>query len=152
MERNYMALIEEFLQLRRIALFGMSRSSLSFSRMVAKDLLRRGYDIVPVNPNAEEIDGLRCLSDVAAVDPMPDAAVIMLAKERSASAVATCAEAGIQRVWLQRGSETLDALAIADEKNMLVVPGECILMHLPDTGLIHRIHRGIDKLTGRYPC
>jgi hypothetical protein len=46
---------------------------------------------------------------------------------------------------------TQDALAIASERNVLVVPGECIFMQLPDTGLIHRIHREIDKVTGRYP-
>ncbi len=40
----------EFLAQKRIALVGVSRQEKDFSRMVLRELVRRGYDVVPSAP------------------------------------------------------------------------------------------------------
>ena len=42
----------EFLAQRRIALVGVSRNPRDLSRTLFRELRRRGYDVVPVNPDA----------------------------------------------------------------------------------------------------
>lgn len=53
--------IEDFLQQKRIAMAGVSRNPASFSVILFKELCRRGYDVVPVNPNTREVQGTRML-------------------------------------------------------------------------------------------
>ena len=49
--------IEDFLAQRRIALIGVSRKLGSFSVPIFQEPTRRGYDVVPVNPNTPEFPG-----------------------------------------------------------------------------------------------
>ncbi|PYX41387.1 MAG: CoA-binding protein, partial [Acidobacteria bacterium] len=49
--------VQDFLALRRIAMVGVSRDPEDFSRKLFREMCDRGYDMVPVNLVAEEIDG-----------------------------------------------------------------------------------------------
>lgn len=151
MNRDYLHLIDEFLGLKRIALVGASRSTRSMSRALMNELVRRGYDVIPVNPNTEDLDGCRYVQSVAEIDPPPDGALIMRARERTADAVRECLDAGVRRIWLHRGCETPHAIDLIREAGATAIPGECMFMYLPDASLIHRIHRAINQFTGRYP-
>ena len=46
---------QEFLAQKRITMIGISRGERSFSAGLFKELRRRGYDGVPVNPKVEEV-------------------------------------------------------------------------------------------------
>jgi uncharacterized protein len=151
MKRNYLHLIEEFLALRRIAIVGASRNQRSFSRALMTELIERGYDVVPVNPHTHDLGGIQCVRTVSELDPLPEGALVILPPDKAAEAVADCADAGIRHVWLHRGSESPEALKRAQEAGIAAIPGECMFMYLPDTSLIHRIHRAINRMTGRYP-
>jgi len=50
-------LIFEFLQGRRIAVAGVSRDPGSAANFVFRTLRDRGYDVSPVNPNAQQVEG-----------------------------------------------------------------------------------------------
>ena len=151
MKRNDRSLIDEFLALKRIAIVGMSRDAGSLSRQLADELLRRGYDIVPVNPHADELSSATCFPSIAAVEPRPDGAIVMLPAVKVDAALTECADAGIHRVWIQRGCVGPSAVTIAEQRGLSIIPGECMFMFLPDAGFIHRLHAGIDRLIGRYP-
>jgi hypothetical protein len=60
------------------------------------------------------------------------------------------AAAGIRHVWLQQGSESLEAITLAAELGLDVVAGECILMFARPTG-IHRAHHWLWQITHRLP-
>ena len=49
--------VEDFLALDRIAMVGVSRNPKDFSRLLFREMCDRGYDMVPINLVAEEIDG-----------------------------------------------------------------------------------------------
>jgi hypothetical protein len=55
--------VEDFLALHRIAMVGVSRNPEDFSRKLFREMCERGYDMVPVNLVAEEIDGRECLEN-----------------------------------------------------------------------------------------
>ncbi len=44
--------IDGFLALKRVAMVGVSRDPRDFSRMLFREMKKRGYDMVPVNPGA----------------------------------------------------------------------------------------------------
>ncbi|HYY72940.1 MAG TPA: CoA-binding protein [Candidatus Bathyarchaeia archaeon] len=96
--------IEDFLAQKRIALIGVSRKPGSFSIPTFQELTRRGYDVVPVNPNLPEFQGRRCFARVQDIQPPVQAALLITSPEVTDTVVRDCAEAGIPRVWMHRGA------------------------------------------------
>jgi predicted CoA-binding protein len=134
----------EFLRARRIAFVGLSRDPKDFSRMIFAELLRRGHDVVPVNPALAEVDGRRAFARVQDVTPPPEAALLMTPPARTDGAVRDCLSAGVRRLWLHRGggagSATPAALALCAEAGAEVVQGLCPFMALEGAGWPHRLH------------
>jgi predicted CoA-binding protein len=99
--------IEDFLAQRRIAMVGISRQPGSFSVQLFKELSRRGYDVVPVNPKTSNIQGRRCFAHVQDIEPPVEAALLMTSPEGTDAVVSDCAEAGIRAFGCigQRGEE-----------------------------------------------
>lgn len=153
--RSSMQVIEDFLAQKRIAMIGVSRDENSFSAHLFKDFCRRGYDMVPVNPNAAEIEGRRCFARVQDVQPPVQAALVMTCPDIAEVVVRDCATAGIQQVWLYRGTKqgavSEAAIKFCQARGIQVVPGECPWMFLPNGDRVHYLHGFVRKITFRYP-
>ena len=156
MAKSSLQAIHEFLGCRRIAMAGLARDSRHFSRTIFRELRSRGYDVVPVNPNASEIEGVRCYARVCDIDPPVEGALLTTTGAASEAVVRDCADAGVKRVWLYRaagrGSVTPGAVSLCEQRGISVVPGECIFMFLRDAGWIHALHGTIRKVVGSYPA
>ena len=140
-----LAQIENFLASRRIAIAGVSRSPSHFTRVVFREFRNRGYDVVPVHPVAAEIEGIPCVSRIADVSPPAEAALILTPAAAAAPLAADCAQSGIHKIWIYRrlGKPLAEAAG--------AISGECPLMYLSNTSVIHRVHGFCRKLTGSYP-
>ena len=147
--------IDDFLSQRRLAFIGLSHDAADFSRIVSRDLKTRGYDVVGVNPKLPASDDFEVAANLAHLAKPVDAAYVMVPASEAMRVVQECNEHGIRRVWLHRGvgegAVSPDAVAYCQEHEMSCVPGECIEMYLENPSLIHRLHRGFRKLTGRFP-
>jgi uncharacterized protein len=147
--------IRNFLGLRRLAVVGVSRNPRDFTRSLFRELLARGYDVVPVHPAATEIEGLPCVPSIAAVSPAPEGVLLLTPPGVSAVVVRECAAAGVASVWMYRaagaGAVSAEAAAWCRSSGIRVVEGECPFMFLPDTAWFHRLHGVCRKLVGSYP-
>ena len=154
-QRASLETIEDFLAQKRIAMAGISRDPANLSVKLFEELSRRGYDVVPVNPNRTEVQGVRCFARMQDIQPPVAAALLMTSPEVTETVVRDCVEAGIRRVWMYggmgNGSVSAKALAFCQERGIQVVPGQCPFMFLPDAAGFHRFHGFIRKITGRYP-
>ena len=148
--------IEDFLGRKRFAVVGVSRGRQDFSRAVFREFLKRGYDPVPVNPEAAEIEGLPCFAHVQDIQPPVDAALLMTSPTVTNTVVRDCAASGVTRVWMHRGggqgAVSDSAVAFCESKGISVIPGECPFMFLPGTSWFHRAHGLVRKITGAYPA
>ena|SRR5436305_1046188 len=147
--------IVDFLAQKRIAFVGVSRSASDFSRQLWAELKRRGYDLIPVNPDAAEIDGVPCSPAVAAIEPRPDGALLLVPPEVTERVVRDCAAAGIPRVWMYRaagsGAVSEEAVRFCADHGISLVAGECPFMFLQGAGAVHTIHGWCRRITGTYP-
>jgi predicted CoA-binding protein len=154
-QRVALETVEDFLAQKRIAIAGISRNPASFSVKLFEELCRRGYDVVPVNPNTVEVQGRRCFARVQDIQPRVEAALLITSPEATETVVKDCAEAGIRRVWMYRaigkGAVSAKAIEFCLGRGIQVVPGECPFMFLPDSAGFHRFHGLIRKITGLYP-
>jgi len=147
--------IDSFLSCRRIGVVGVSRDPKDFSRAVFRAFVERGYDAVPVNAAGGEVDGRRAVRWVGEMQPPPEAALLLTPPAATGQVVRECADAGVKRVWMHRGSGqgavSPEAVALCGEHGIEVVDGECPFMFLPDTGWFHGVHRFFKRLGGRLP-
>ena len=147
--------IEEFLAQKRIAMIGISRNREDFSASLFRELARRGYDIVPVNPRASEVMGRPCFARVQEIQPPVDGALLMTTPEVTDAVITDCAAAGIRRVWMYRaggkGAVSEKAVAFCQKHGIQVVPGQCPFMFLPGSGGVHTLHGLLRKIFGKYP-
>jgi predicted CoA-binding protein len=148
--------IDNFLAQKRIAFAGVSRNPADFSRVLFAELVARGYDVVPVNPHASEIESRTCYSTVSAIQPGVDGALLMTGADEVDPVVEDCAAAGVRHIWLYRaagrGAVTPTAVAFCQRNGIEVVAGECPFMFLPHTQWFHRLHGAFNKITGTYPA
>ena len=136
-----LAAVQDVLAQPRIALAGVSRSERDFSRYIFRELVKRGIDVVPVNPNASEIEGRKCFGSVAVVEPPVTAAIVMTSSDAAPRVVEECGAAKIPRVWLGRGINSPEAVRYCEEHGITYVNGECPMMFLPGGEWFHGLHR-----------
>lgn len=148
-------LIDDFWGQKRLALVGISRDPKDFTRLLLDELIQRGYEVVPVNPNVQELAGQPCFARVQDITPQVDGVLVMTPSNKTDQVVHDCAEAGITRVWMHRGAGTgsvsQTAVDFCHENGIGVVPGFCPFMFMPNTGFIHGVHGFFKKLSGTYP-
>lgn len=150
-----MQAIQDFLRQKRLAVIGVSQKPKDFSRALFHEFLERGYDAVPVNPAAQEIDGQRCFARMQEVSPAVDTVLLMTPPAVTDAVVRDCAAAGVKRVWMFRatgkGAVSDAAVAFCRSNGISVIPGECPFMFLSGGSWVHRVHGLIRRLGGAYP-
>lgn len=133
-----------FLAHRRVALVGASGDPRSFSRAVLRELVGRGYDVVPVHPRLAEVEGRPAFPSVSAARPPVEAALVMTPPARSEAAVRDALAAGVRALWLHRGGgagvASPGALAACREAGVEPVTDLCPFMALPGASWFHRLH------------
>lgn len=148
--------VEDFLALKRIAMVGVSRNPKDFSRHLFREMCSRGYDMVPVNWVANEIDDRESFQCLQAIKPAVEGVLIMTPAYETLRVVKDCAESGIKKVWIYRaggtGAVSEDAIAFCKKNGIQVVEGHCPFMFFRGAGLVHRAHGFFMKLTHRYPA
>lgn len=147
--------IYRFLTKKRFAMIGVSRNASDFSRKLFQEFVGRGYQVIPVNPQSEEIAGVDCFHSIVDVQPPVECALLMVPRASAVRAAAECAEAGVRFVWFYgvRGEKDVDpeAVEFLAGKGINVITGHCPFMFLPDAGFIHRAHGTVWRWLGKYP-
>ena len=135
-----------FTRFKRFAVLGLSRNPKSFSRQACAFLKSEGYELYPVNPNTEVIDGQACYSSVASV-PEVKAAIFFTPPRVTERLLPECKDKGINDVWFQQGSADNAVIKVADELGM-TYKKSCVFMHHPKAGFPHNFHGLIVRILG----
>jgi predicted CoA-binding protein len=150
---NIQPLIKEFLDNKRFAMLGVSRNPKEFSRMLYKDFLTRGYNVLPVNPLATEIDGRTCYAHISEIQPPVTAALLMTPKTGTLSLLKECVANGVSFVWFYgiSGAKDVhpDALQFCQQHGIKHIAGYCPFMFLPSATWYHRLHGCVWKMLGK---
>ncbi len=146
--------IQDFLAQKRIAVVGVGRDPKDFNHKMFQSFRELGYDAVPVNPHAKEVEGAPCFPSVQEIEPPVDAVLIMTPAATTDTIAKDCADAGVKRIWMYRaagqGAVSQAAVEFCQRNGIRVVDG-CPYMFLPNTPWFHRLHGFLVKITGNYP-
>jgi acyl-CoA synthetase (NDP forming) len=90
--------LKALLRPRSVALIGASADPTKLSHIALKNLSKGKFRLYPVNPNEDEILGLRCYPSVLAIPGDVDLAVVSLPAAASVAPVEQCVEKGVGAV------------------------------------------------------
>ena len=128
METNSRETIERILEdCKTIAVVGLSSDPGRPSNGVASYMRRRGYKVIPVNPNETEVFGDKAYASLADVPDKIDLVDIFRRSSEAGRAVDEAIAVGAKAVWLQEGVIDQAAAQRAQEAGLLVIMDRCWL-------------------------
>lgn len=145
------AAVEDFVAQRKLAVVGVSRSGKKFGNWAFRELRSKGYQLFPIHPSAETIEGDRAYPRLTALPEPVDGVLIVVPPVETEKVVRDAAAAGIRRVWMQQGAQSPEAIRFCEENGISAVHGECILMFAPKPAWLHRAHHWVWKILGKLP-
>ncbi|HTX88055.1 MAG TPA: CoA-binding protein [Bacteroidales bacterium] len=143
--------IDRFLAPKKLAIAGVSRDPKKFGYTVFNELRQKGFDVVPVNPNAEMIDTVPCYKSIESLPEGTDRLLIVTHKRETDGVLREAVRKGIRNIWIQQMSDTQESLEYAAASGLELVSGQCILMWADPVKSIHRFHRTIKSFFGLLP-
>ena len=118
--------IEEILEMKRIAVVGLSSDPSRPSNEVARYLQRHGFTVIPVNPTETEVLGEKAYPNLSAIPEPPDVVDIFRRPEHVVPIVDEAIQVGAKAVWMQLGVVNEEAARKARDAGMLVVMDRCM--------------------------
>ena len=143
--------IENFLAPKKLAIAGVSANTKKFGYAIFKELKQKGYDICPINPNLNELDGVKCYKSVADIPNEYEKLFIVTPKSSTDEVVKQAAEKGIKHIWVQQTANTKETSKLAEEHNIELIEKECMFMFADPVNSVHKFHKTIWKLFGLHP-
>lgn len=113
-------------EFRTIAVVGLSPKPDRPSFRVASYLKSKGYRIIPVNPNAEEILGEKCYPSLSAIPEKIEVVDIFRKSEEVLPVVEEAIQVGAKAIWMQEGVINEEAQKRAQANGLLVVMDRCM--------------------------
>ena len=119
--------IRKILELRNIAVVGMSNTEGKPANFVPQYLIENGYNVIPVNPNTTEVLGRKTYPKVSDVPEQVDIVDIFRRSEDVPPVVDDAIKKkGIKVIWMQSGIYNKDAERKAKENGIDVVYNRCM--------------------------
>ena len=111
---------------KTIASVGLSSNPEKESYWIASYLKEQGYHLIPVNPTADEILGVKAYPDLESIPDQIDVVQVFRRSEDVPPVVDSAIKAGAKVVWMQAGIVNEEAAQKAREAGLKVVMDACM--------------------------
>lgn len=119
--------LRELLDVETIAVVGMSGTPGKAAHGVPRYLIDHGYDVIPVNPTADEIQGRQAYDSLSDIDREVDLVDVFRPSEEAPGIVdEVLARDDIEGVWLQLNIRNDGAGARVEDSGRQFVQDRCI--------------------------
>lgn len=120
--------VDRMLQARRIAVVGMSDDPSRPSHGIGGYLASHGYEVIPVNPNHDQVLGQKCYARLSDVPGEIDLVNVFRRPQFCADVTRDAIAKGAKGVWLQAGIRNEEAQRLAEEAGIDFVQDRCIMV------------------------
>jgi predicted CoA-binding protein len=116
-------IIREFMAQKKFAVIGATDNPDKYGNQIFKNLKGRGYEVFPVNPRLKEIEGTTCYTSLTDIPEVVDVVDFVVPPKVTEETLKECNRLGLNRIWLQPGSESDAAINYCHENGMKVAHG-----------------------------
>jgi acetyl coenzyme A synthetase (ADP forming)-like protein len=135
--------LESFFNPKSVAIVGASRQKGKVGYEILSNMIEAGFKgkVFAVNPNADEIEGLKCFPDLQSIGQIPDLVIIVVPANVVPAVMQQCANAGVKSVIIitagfrevgkeGRGLEE-QVIQIAKQAGIRVIGPNCLGIIVP---------------------
>jgi predicted CoA-binding protein len=114
------------LNTRVVASVGVSSNEDKPSYWIFNYLMNNGYEMIPVNPTASEVQGLKSFPDLKSISNKVDVVQVFRKPEDVPGVVQAAIQIGAKVVWMQVGVVNHEAANQAEAAGLIVVMDKCM--------------------------
>ena len=107
--------------MKTVAVIGASNDRSKFGNKAVRAFVQQGYEVFPVNPKEEAIEGLRTFKDIRDVPVRPEMVSVYLPPEVLLKVLPAIAAKGCDELWFNPGTESDAVLAEAERLGLDVI-------------------------------
>ena len=134
--------IDQMLKLKTWAIVGLSNNSERAAFGVAKVLIEKGHQIIPVHPKAETVHGQKGYAKLSDIPGKVDVVDIFVNSELAGEVVNDAIALGAKGVWLQLDVIDAGAISRANDAGLLAVMNHCpVIEYRKRAYILPRFHR-----------
>ncbi len=111
------------------AVVGASTDQSRYGYKIVKKLENQQYNVLPVTPRYDQIDGIKTYKSVDAIEGPVDVVNFVVNPQIGMGILDDCIKKGVKRIWLQPGTVSQELVEKAKANGMEVVEA-CILVVL----------------------
>jgi len=119
--------IKEIFSLKNVAVVGMSKNKEKAAHYVPKYLSENGYNIIPVNPTADQILDKKSYHSLDEIDQDIDIVDVFRPSDQVLPFVQEAIKKKPKVIWLQEGIHNSEAEELARKEGIKVVFNRCML-------------------------
>ena len=119
--------IKKILEMKNVAVVGMSRHSEKAAHFVPKYLHENGFNITPVNPKSDEILDKKCYDRINDVPNVIDIVDVFRPSDQVLEIIKEAIKKNPKVIWLQEGIHNHEAEQLARDAGIDVVFNRCML-------------------------
>src|SRR4051812_30625182 len=120
--------IARLLNTHRIAIVGLSDNAHRAAWMIASYLRDAGKEVIPVNPNFQQVMGLKCYPSVQSIPGKVDLVDVFRRAQFCPAVVEDAIAAHAGGVWLQSGIVSPEARRLAQEAGLDYIENRCLMV------------------------
>lgn len=111
-----------------VAVIGATDDPHKYGSVIYRDLKRKGYEVYPVNPNRETVDGDRAYSSLSSLPIEPSIVNIVVPPQVTLQVLRGALANGLTNVWVQPGAESPEVMAFLTEHEFNYLANSCIMV------------------------
>ncbi len=119
--------IKEIFSLKNVAVVGMSKNKEKAAHYVPKYLSDNGYNIIPVNPTADQILDKKSYHSLDEIDQDIDIVDVFRPSDQVLPVIQEAIKKKPKVIWLQEGIHNSEAEELARKEGIKVVFNRCML-------------------------
>jgi len=107
--------------MKTVAVIGASSDRNKFGNKALRAFRAEGYNVIPVNPNEPEVEGLRTYRSVADVPGTIDMATVYVQPDVVMSLLDDLERKGVAEIWVNPGAESDELMAEARRRKLNMI-------------------------------
>ncbi len=121
-------LIRECVEQPVWAVVGYSDNRRKYGNLIFHDLQAAGYVVFPVNRRGGRANGFQVYPSVRELPVKPGVVDIVVPPPETLKVIQDCLDIGIERVWMQPGAESDQAIQLCEDRGLKAVYHACAMV------------------------
>ncbi len=123
--------LKEYLRSRpRIALVGATNNSAKFGNKIMKDLMRKGFEVVPINRKAQSVEAVPSFNTLreAQKEKSLELVVYVIPPKMTRESLEEAKALGLKKIWIQPGAADSSVREYLEENDFEYLVDECVMV------------------------